>query len=281
MHLLILGTLAYALFAVTVRAAQRGSCNILAVGMINYIAAAAVYCLLSIDRELPEPPVILLGVAAGIVFAIGFVVLAQSLRRRGLSVTTGITQLAVLFPVLVGIFLYAERSSLLQAAGVVCALAALPLLGATRSPVTAGRSAGRAPGLTVLQLLTAGTAMVLLQSFNHVGTADDRRTFFAVLFVTTVVVSSAAWAIFERRMTRRDLAYGVVLGGWNATHGFMLVSAMKTLPGMVVWPVVSASALMLSTLVGVKLWHEHLGRTGKIGMALALAAVVCINAGRG
>ena len=281
MHLLILGTLAYTLFAVTVRAAQRQSCNILAVGMVNYVTAATAYCLLSADRQLPEPRIAMLGIVSGIIFAIGFVVLAQSLSRRGLSVTTGITQLAVLFPVLVGVSLYAERPNLLQAAGVACALAALPLLGMTRSPVKAAGGAGRAPGLTILQLLTAGSAMVMLQSFSHTGTADDRRVFFAVLFVTALVVTSAAWAIFERRLTRKDLAYGAVLGGWNAVHGFMLVGAMETLPGMVVWPVASASALMLSTLVGVKLWHEHLGRTGKIGLALALVAVICINAARG
>ena len=167
--------------------------------------------------------------------------------------TTGLTQLAVLFPVVAGVALYAERPNLLQAAGVVCALAALPLLGIARSPTATTQTTGRAPGLPILQLLTAGVAMVILQSFNHVGTGmlHERRFFFAILFVTATVVTTAIWLISERRMTRKDLAHGVALGGCNAVHGFMLVGAMSTLPGMVVWPVVSASSLMLSVLVGV------------------------------
>ena len=281
LYFLILGTVAYTLFAITVRASQRASCNILAVGVINYVVGAAAYCVLLPAWQLPDAEIFTLGVATGIIFAIGFVVLSQSLRRRGLSVTTGVVQLAVLFPVLVGISLYAERPNALQAAGVGSALIALPLLAATCSPLRGVAGGGRAPWLTILQLLIAGSAMVLLQSFNHVASPADRTAFFAVLFVTAVVVSTAAWAVFERRLRPRDLAYGVILGIWNATHGFMLVSAMKTIPGMVVWPAVSASSLMLSTLVGVKLWGEHLSRTGKIGMVLALVAVICINVGRG
>ncbi len=283
MLLLIVGTIAYSLFIVTVRAAQRQSCNILAVGMVNYVVAGSVYGLLSLDCGVPGWQFSVFGVTGGVVFAVGFLVLAQTLQRKGLSVTTGLTQLAVLFPVLAGIFLYAERPSPLQVVGVICALAALPLLGIVRAPLSDSGFTGRAPGITMLALLTAGTAMVMLQSFNHVssGLPQERRLFFAILFATAAVITTTAWLLLERRMTRTDLAYGAVLGGWNAVHGFMLVGAMETLPGMVVWPVVSASALMLSVLVSVKLWDERLGMAGRIGIGLALVAVVCINAGRG
>ena len=53
MHLLIVGTIAYSLFIITVRASQRHSCNMLAVGMVNYIVAATVYCVLSRGALLP------------------------------------------------------------------------------------------------------------------------------------------------------------------------------------------------------------------------------------
>lgn len=283
MHLLILGTGAYALFAITVGAAGRASCNMLAVGMINYMVAAAVYCLLARDAGAPDLHLGALAVAGGVVFSIGFVVLAYTLRHRGLSVTTGLMQLAVLFPVLAGVFLYAERPSWLQAGGIVCALAALPLLGIARAPASSAGQTGRVSVVMILQLLISGAAMVILQSLAHSGTgiAHERRLFFAILFVTAMIVSTIAWLIFERQLTRKDLYYGLGIGGLNAVHGFMLVGAMKTLPGMVVWPVVGASALMISVLVGVKLWQEQLGTAGRIGMALALVAVICINVGRG
>ena len=283
MHLLILGTAAYALFAITIGAAGRASCNMLAVGMINYIVAAVVYCLLARDAGAPDLHLGALGVSGGLLYSVGFVVLAWTLRHRGLSVTSGLMQLAVLFPVLSGIFLYDERPSGLQIGGIVCALAALPLLGIARAPASSGKRTARASLVMSLQLLTVGIAMVILQSLAHSGSGipHERRLFFAILFGTAMIVTAILWLIFERRLTPKDLYYGFGIGGLNAVHGFMLVGAMKTLPGMVVWPVVSASALMISVLVGVKLWQEQLGTAGRIGMALALVAVICINIGRG
>ncbi len=38
---------------------------------------------------------------------------------------------------------------------------------------------------------------------------------------------------------------------------------------------------MPSLLVAIRLWQESLGRSGIIGMTLALVAVICINLGRG
>ena len=38
---------------------------------------------------------------------------------------------------------------------------------------------------------------------------------------------------------------------------------------------------MLSLLVAIRLWQERLGRTGIIGMTLALVAVICTNLGSG
>ncbi len=48
-----------------------------------------------------------------------------------------------------------------------------------------------------------------------------------------------------------DIIYGCFLGTWNAMSAFMLVKAMKTLTGKVVFPFLSACGLMLSLLVAV------------------------------
>jgi drug/metabolite transporter (DMT)-like permease len=290
---LIIGTVGYALFSITVKAATRRGCNIVAVGLVNYLVAAGFYCVLVLPTPPPERSVTLLAIAGGVVFFVAYLVLTQLIRRSGLSITISVVQLAVLIPVLAGILIWGERPNLLQGVGVLCAISALPLLGKA-SAVRAGAAteAGTGPAaegrnirgmlLTGSQLCLTGAAMMILQAVNHVGAGgEDRPLFFAILFTVALVGTGGAWLILERRISGTDIIYGLFLGSWNTIHGFMLVDAMSTLPGAVVFPFVSVVSMLLSVLAAVRIWGERLERTGKIGIALALVAVLFINIGRG
>ena len=289
---LIIGTVGYALFSITVKAATRRGCNIVAVGLV-YNFAAGFYCVLVLPTQPPERSVTLLAIAGGVVFFVAYLVLTQLIRRSGLSITISVVQLAVLIPVLAGVLIWGERPNLLQGAGVLFAVGALPLLGKA-SAVSGGAAAqgGTGPAtegrnvkgilLTGSQLCLTGAAMMILQAVNHFGAGgEDRPVFFAILFAVALVGTGGAWLILERRITGADIIYGFFLGSWNTIHGFMLVDAMSTLPGAVVFPFVSVVSMLLSVLAAVRIWGERLERTGVIGIALALVAVLFINIGRG
>ena len=47
---LIIGTVGYALFSITVKAATKRGCNIVAVGVVNYLVAAGFYWALVLPR---------------------------------------------------------------------------------------------------------------------------------------------------------------------------------------------------------------------------------------
>lgn len=303
---LALGTFGYALFSITVKAATRHRCNIIAVGTVNYIVASGFYWILTAPIPMPGSAVSLLGIGGGIIFSTAFLVLARFIRRRGLSITISVVQLAVLIPVLAGIVVWDERPSLIQAIGILVAISALPFL-SRASTVPNGTQhddefASSANGssaeslhpvegqqrdlggilLTAAQLILTGAAMMTLQSFGHMGgTPEERIPFFAILFGTAIAVCCAAWLIFERRMSCADAVYGLLLGSWNALHCYMLVDAMELLPSAVVFPFVSIVSMLFSLLAAVCLWGERLERTGRIGIALALMAVLFINIGRG
>ena len=303
---LIIGTVGYALFSITVKAATKRGCNIVAVGVVNYLVAAGFYWALVLPTELPDRSVTTLAVVGGVVFFVAYLILTQLIRRSGLSITISVVQLAVLIPVLAGVIIWGERPNLLQGVGVLFAVGALPLLGmasAVRSedqspdidsfaPDSAAPSDDTGPAaktrnikgmlLTGSQLCLTGGAMMVLQAVNHVGTGEGHRVlFFAILFAVALVGTSVAWLILERRISGADILFGLFLGSWNTIHGFMLVDAMSTLPGAVVFPFVSVVSMLLSVLAAVRIWGERLERAGKIGIALALVAVLFINIGRG
>ena len=92
---LVFGTIGYALFSITVKAATRRGCNVIAVGTVNYIVAAGFYWFLAVDLPMPGSAISLLGAIGGLIFSTAFLILAQFIRRHGLSITISVVQLAV------------------------------------------------------------------------------------------------------------------------------------------------------------------------------------------
>lgn len=277
---LIIATATLSLFGLTVKYAERRSCNLLAVGAVNYAAGAVIYGSSALGTGPPSRATWLLGVAGGILFATAYVFLARIVGRKGISISTAVLQLSALFPVLAGLSLWGDQPTWTQGLGVVLAMMALPLLGIAGSG-EARRIDGRVILLTGALLAANGGCLLVIQSFHFLGAASERRLFFTVIFSVATVVSTSVWWFFRKGSSRRDVAPGILLGVWNSLAGFMMLSAMKVLPGTVVFPFSSSVALALTTLVAVCVWRERLSRSGKVGMALTLAAVVCINIGRG
>ena len=69
----------------------------------------------------------------------------------------------------------------------------------------------------------------------------------------------------------------MVLGTVNYTTSAMLILSLDTLPGAVVFPVMAALGLVLTTGFAAWAWREVPGRLGQVGIAVALFAVVLIN----
>jgi len=85
------------------------------------------------------------------------------------------------------------------------------------------------------------------------------------------------WAGWSRRAGWREVASGVPLGVINFGTSFMIIAALDSLPGAIVFPVTAALGLVLTTGGAAWLWREIPGRLGRVGLVIALAAVVLIN----
>ena len=276
---LIAGALSLSLFGLTVKYAERRSCNLLAVGAVNYAVAAAIHGPM-LGTDSPARVTWVLGMVGGVLFVSAYLLLVRVVRLKGIAIPAAVVQLSVLFPVVAGIFMWGEQPGWAQSVGIALALIAMPLL-AGGGADEGGRMVPRGMLLTIVLLGVNGGSLTNIQAFHYLGNVDEQRLFFAVLFTTTVPVSALAWWVDRKGSGWQDVVVGMFLGGCNALTGLMQLRAMDTFPGAVVFPFVGSFTLVLTMLVAVRVWGERLGRKGKVGMALALAAVVFINLSRG
>jgi len=269
------------LFSLTIKYADRRGCRLMAVGATNYTTAAAVYLIAAAISwirgvPLPDPSTAVLGVVTGLFYVLAFTFIIRLQGARGISVSAAAIRLSVLFPVVASIAVWGERPTGVQLAGMVMAVASLPLLGGIARPKGAALDAGGVL-LTLALFVANGLVMLCLRVYDEIGRGDERVYFFALLFLTAAISSTVVWRVEGKGGQRRDILPGVALGVWNTGAGFMVVLALQSLPGTTVFPVYSSIGLVLTTLAAAAAWEERVRSYRGVGIGVAVVAAVLMN----
>ena len=130
--------------------------------------------------------------------------------------------------------------------------------------------------VAAVAFLSQGTVGVCQKALSEI--EGEYRLLF--LFFTYVVAAGLSIALF--RMKSAALTWGEVLLGSMAgvtcvLSVYFLLAALKTVPGMVVFMVVPASALGLTLLTGWLVFKERLSRAQTVGVLLALAGIILVQ----
>ena len=276
-------------FAMSLRKARGKQYHYLTVGSINYAVAAAMavgWLLLSGAPSL-DLLVILLGVINGLQYQLSLVVLFTVVEIVGIGITFGIVRLAVALPTLASIFFWGEQPAALQVVGLAIAFVALPLLGADAHQA-ARQHRGRSLwtwGILLAVLLLSGAGFIAAKAFTVYSTPDYQPLYTASLFVAATLGAGFIWPLRRRYRLpewrdvpmRNNLALGVLMGAANIFQLAMLLLALNSLPGTVVFPLAATVGLATTLLGGMVLFGERFGRLTAIGIVLTLFAIAFIG----
>ena len=276
-------------FAMSLRKARGKQYHYLTVGSINYAVAAvmAVGWLLLSGAPSLDLLVILLGVINGLQYQLSLVVLFTVVEIVGIGITFGIVRLAVALPTLASIFFWGEQPAALQVVGLAIAFVALPLLGADAHQA-ARQHRGRSLwtwGILLAVLLLSGAGFIAAKAFTVYSTPDYQPLYTASLFVAATLGAGFIWPLRRRYRLpewrdvpmRNNLALGVLMGAANIFQLAMLLLALNSLPGTVVFPLAATVGLATTLLGGMVLFGERFGRLTAIGIVLTLFAIAFIG----
>ena len=268
-------------FGLVLRSAMNHRCNPWAMGVINYIAATGFQLGRHALSGAPwhiEPVTLAMGSAVGVLYALNLALFVPLLGRRGVSIPSAMSRLAVVMPMLAALLLWGERVTTIQSTGALLSLIALPLL--TLSPRKAAEGRSRIDGNTALLLLGLllgnGLSMVLTKAYERTGT-NQQALFLASLFGTAILVSAIAWWRHRETTTRRDILPGVALGMTNTLANSGLVAALIGLPAILVFPFYSAVGLVFTAVLARLLFGESITASERAGIGVAVLAVALAN----
>ncbi len=274
---LAVAVLASSLFSLTIKFAEQRAHHLKTVGAVNYLLGATAYTIASVGHGWPGLTTVLAGLLGGVAISTAFLLLTRLMRLKGISVVAGIIRLSVVFPIFFSILLWGERPNWIQSVGVGLAIVSLPLFGMDRRQEGRVRIDPRVLLIGVLLLCVNGGFMLSIRLFDQIGTHSEHIQFFAVMFGVATAIAAGAWLLDRQGSSPRDLVPGAWLGLCNMGSGYMLLRALQTLPGVIVFPLSASLGLMLTVLAATWLWGERIGRPSAVGLTISLAAAVCMN----
>ena len=283
-------------FGLIQRAAQRRRGHYFTVTGTNYAVAALVALVWVAARGGWEASALTYWVGAlnGVGFAVLIVLQYFMLGQRGVGVTFALGSLALLAPITVSLVVFGEPAEAVTLSGIALLVVAAPLIAYRRMPMLPAARVGFY-WVVVAGLLgfTAGT-LTSWKVVSEVTPAADRDAFVLVTFAGATVTAGVTLAIRRwsegpsppmRRQGRAGalawvplpIAMGVGLGLCNVVQLWVLLAALREVPGAVAFPVHSAGTVLLITLAGWIVWRERHGPVTLLGIAAAVAGLVLVN----
>ncbi|MCF8396908.1 MAG: hypothetical protein K9G58_02000 [Bacteroidales bacterium] len=223
-------------------------------------------------------PWFFLAVIEGVLFIAVFHLFAQSSQKAGVAVTAVASKMSVIIPVVFGIVLYHESTSVVKITGILAALLAFYLtFKRNKMSVTYKRFAL----LPLLLFLGNGAVDTVLKFAEHHYIGEETGLFLSTVFLVALI-SGVLVSIFnlsreKARLELKNLVGGSILGIFNYSTTYFILLAMAYMESSVLYPIFNAGIISLSAVIGFLVFSERIRLVNLIGILLSIAAIFAIS----
>ena len=211
-----------------------------------------------------------LALFAGVVYLVCLLFVQAAIAETGPSATTMFNRLSMVFPVLVSIFVFHEHAGAIRWIGIALAVASLIIF---------NWEGGIKFKAVLMRLWIAGGFAELCNSlFARLCPQEDKPFYMMLVFGTAGVITACLIARRKGAKFRAgEMLLGAGIGCVNLGSASFTVSSLQHLPNSIVYPTITVSIILLTTLVGVLFFGDKLEKKHKAAMAVAIAAVIILN----
>ena len=239
---------------------------------VNYIFATLIAGMIwwSDGHVAPSGFTMIVGAIGGAFYAGALFLWLAAIGRTGIAVATAALRLGVVWPILFSIVFFQEDPTIHQGLGIGLSVMAVLLLSA-RQP-SARRLLEHSAVLLLALFVSAGGPGTVLKVFSEMGSKTEHSALLVSAFFSAGIF---CWVLIlwggEKPRTQ-EWQTGATFGVGNIMANYFLLRGLSHVPGVVVFPLINNSVLLLVTLIGVVVWHERPGRLG-------YGAIVCAGVG--
>lgn len=260
----------------------------LAAIVINYFTCVVVAAFLKWSNPIPldiiDRPWFWFAVFLGLVFIVAFQVVAKTFQEFGVSFTSIIQKMSLIFPTAYAIALYGESLHFWKAVGLILAILAIVLVNFPdkKDPDLTKKIMSPLLLLPITTLLFSGVIEIILyyvqvEGFFHNDNIDFVTAIFgfaAVFGLILLILQMPKRTFFIRT---KDIMGGLALGIPNYFTVYLLMYLLgKGWEGSVLFPVNNVGILALSAIVGVSFFGEKFNVPRILGLLSAILGIYLI-----
>ena len=253
--------------------------NYITAGVLALVADGSVLTNNFSITNLFQPTFIYYALIIGVLFIITFNLIAFGTQKIGIAITTVSNKMSMIIPVLIGLFVFKEDKNFLKLIGIVLAILAI-FFSCSKN----GKLSFDKKYLPVIILVFIGQGIAdstLKWAQEFAINASNNNVFFATTFFTAAFSGTLFMMIQQRKITvtLRSLLWGVILGIPNYFTLYFFVEALSAgvFESSQVFPIVNMGVIVLTAVMGIILFREHLSKSNWMGILLALIAISLIT----
>lgn len=240
---------------------------------VNYLAGAFPPSSTTGDGRSSLIWAFLVGVPAGIFFFLAFIYYQKGINENGAGLAGAFSKIGILIPMTVSIVVWNEIPTAPQSLGIALSLISILLVNISFRQFSLDELR-----LTLLALfLFSGLAEFSNKVFQKYGNIEHKLVFLFFVFFTAFLIS-AAFLIWRRKKPEPGATItGMIVGLPNLFCSYFLILALDEIKASVVFPVYTATTIVLINLGGYVIFKERLKRKEKLSVGLTVVALVLIN----
>jgi drug/metabolite transporter (DMT)-like permease len=229
----------------------------------------------------------------GLLFIFTFNLMAITTQRLGVTIATVAGKMSLIIPVLASLLVFKSSAKSFDIAGYIgllFALVAILLTSVKKKEKPATDEAIPLKLTPVMILLPLGVFLfsgLIDTSINYVNFSllqpDQSEVFPIVIFAMAAFAGTMTMAIrgivYKEKFQWRSIPAGVILGVPNYFSIYFLVMALTAFnnDGAFLYPVINIGVIITSAIVAVFLFKERLTVINKVGVGLAILAIILLS----
>ena len=210
-------------------------------------------------------------IALGAFFILMFNIMAITTQRLGISISSMASKMSLIIPVIGAIIFQNASIGIYKTIGIIIAIVAVYL--------TFKKSGSTAkPTLAIILFFGAGILDMWLDFIrnNYLSSNIDFNLFIVTVFFTAFGMGLLKVIWEGKRILRKNIVAGIVLGVPNYFSIYFVLLALENLGGIYVFPILNIGVVLLSAIISWLFYQEQMSKTNWMGIGLACLSIIII-----